>query len=168
MIIVRPSPGTRITMKLSKFREINQIINGTWRKYTTNSLVFDTAENIKLTAVPYPLPEIALFNRNFGAKNISSHLLLPPEEALFVRPHKEVEGNIQEELQKLRLRKRPGAETEERAKQHCEIYLEIESEKGKNRKSQGYCKGYVLDNCKLHTLICFIFKDKGRFTRGSP
>jgi short subunit dehydrogenase-like uncharacterized protein len=148
----RPSPGTRITMKLSKFRELNQITNGSWKQYSTNSIVINTVENVKYTAVPYPLPEIALFHRNSGAQNISSHLLLPAEEAIFVRPHKKVEGNIQDELKNLRLRKRPGAGTEERAKQVCEIYLEIESDSHSIKRVKAEAKDMYLITAK-----CILF-----------
>jgi short subunit dehydrogenase-like uncharacterized protein len=116
----RPSPGTRITMKMSKYRKINCVLNGKWTPYSTNSVVF----NAGLSAVPYPMPEMAFWNWSKSALDISTHLLLTKDEALFTNMKSEDESQAFSELEKLRARKKAGPTSEERELQECILYID--------------------------------------------
>jgi len=127
----RPSPGTRITMKMSKYRKTNQVLLGDWSPYPTNSLVF----NSELSAVPYPMPEMAIWKWSNMSQNISSHLLLTKDEALFANLKSADEQEALSELEKLRKRKNPGPPAEDREKQECIIYIDTVEAKQNNRRA---------------------------------
>lgn len=123
----RVSPGTRITMKLSKFRNSLHIMNGEWK---TNFISedFKTIEigNEHFSAVPYPLPEIAFAYWNYKPEEINTYLLLDKDEAKFVSQVKKPSAEILTTLEKLKTLKKDGPTVEERLKQKCRIVLQVD------------------------------------------
>lgn len=78
------SPGTRLTMKLAKYRSMLKIQAGEWQAIHTQNdqlPVHLSDMEIDLIASPYPLPEVAFSKWNFDAQLAESFLLLPKEEA---------------------------------------------------------------------------------------
>jgi len=123
----RPSPGTRLTMKLSKYRKYHQIKNQNWHSYKVSDEIhtvdFGGFENN--VAVPYPLPDIAFAFYNYKPKNAMSYLIVSKQESLFFSDDAYKEGNASQELQQLRLRKTQGPTVEERVKQKCHLFVHI-------------------------------------------
>lgn len=131
----KPSPGTRMTMKLSKFRKSESILNGRWQEINTNlqqeEIQFDDGKIA--IATPYPLPEIAFAFWKFKPKSVLSYLILSKEEAMFVGSNLQLESSIEDELQKLKQRKTTGPTSEERKNQRCEISVQAKNSVGRIR-----------------------------------
>ncbi len=85
----RPSPGTKLTMKLARFRQALKISNGNWQvfDYAKDKLTVKWAQHPQLNmAVPYPLPEIAFSEWICKPQESASYLLLSKEDAAFINP----------------------------------------------------------------------------------
>lgn len=105
----KPSPGTRITMKLSKFRNMYRIANSVWKVIKSEEEKIPVSfEGVHFTAVAYPLPEIAFSFWNYKPESVMSYLLLSKEEALFVGTPEQLTGTLEDELEKLKKRKTNG------------------------------------------------------------
>ena len=128
------SPGTRITMKLSKFRALEKISDGAWsignifsdqlKVHWSNSL--DT----HFKAVPYPLPEIAYAYWNYEPKKAESFILLTEDEVMFVGGSKQSDEPAIDALDKLREFKPSGPTKEELNAQRSILAIEIIEENG--------------------------------------
>ncbi len=118
------SPGTKMTMKLANNRDLLQIANGEWtfndteEKFQTFNL-----SNFSLSAIPYPLPEIAFAYWNYEPKEVKSFLLLPIDEAIYIQPFNRSQDDPKEILELLKTRKKNGPSKVERSLQKCEIIV---------------------------------------------
>lgn len=149
----KASPGTKITMKLSKFHNTIGIKDFKWETYDKLkdqiTVSIDSIGEEKI-AVPYPLPEVAYAQWNLNAKNAMSYLLLDKESAMFVGQGN-VSGTIGEAYAKLKDRKSAGPTEEERSRQEFEIIVQVTDEEKQvdSLRVQGY------DMYKL-TALCII------------
>lgn len=127
------SPGTRITMKLAKFRASLKIENKQWRisDAKQDRLAVTIDKSIEQTAIPYPLPEIAYALWNFNASEAASFLIMNNAEAMFFSGTSDFEGDPLESLDKMRLRKNKGPTDKERSTQKSELFVRVLDE---NRK----------------------------------
>lgn len=120
------SPGTKMTMKLDKYRKSLKIKNKLWTecdfKLDQLKLTQNSEEKI---AVPYPLPEVAFSNWNFNADEVSSFLLVDSTEAKFIAVKSLAEGDPKNELDRIRLIKRSGPSDSQRAEQKSEIIVNV-------------------------------------------
>lgn len=85
----RPSPGTRLTMKLARFRMSFKISKGIWQvsDYVKDKLNISWSQYPQINVgVPYPLPEILFSHLGCKPQESASYLLLSKEEAAFVNP----------------------------------------------------------------------------------
>jgi len=130
----RPSPGTKITMKMSNLRTLHFLNEGKWEGISDANKQPYQLEGNTYTAVPYPLPEIAFFSWNEHLKTAGSYLLLAPEEALFSGQKKEEISNLLETLELLKERKGKGPDAEERAAQTADLFVELADENGKQTR----------------------------------
>lgn len=129
----RVSPGTRMTMKLAKFKEILKIKNKEWCesnivKDQLNIVINNNQE--RLTAIPYPLPEIAFSFWNYNVAKSESFLLVNPSEAKFMSSIPATSGTPLETLDKIRIRKSEGPGEEERTKQKSLLVINVLDGKG--------------------------------------
>ena len=101
------SPGTRITMKLSKYRESFKVKNNQWLNcdFKNDLIQISNGNNSKEVAVPYPLPEVAFSKWNFEVNQAESFLIIDENDSKYMTNRKSVEGDALEELDKLRLKK---------------------------------------------------------------
>lgn len=130
----KPSPGTRITMKLSKFRKLYKIWDGDWKEINDRKdQQTKELDGVTYTAVPYPLPEIAFSHWKYKAEKVMSYLLLPREEAMFIRAVESVPVLIEDELERLRQRKNSGPLPDERKLQLCKILIEVTDKNAQQR-----------------------------------
>ena len=126
----KASPGTKITMKLSKFHKTIGIKDFKWESFDKLKdqipVNIDSTQEEKM-AVPYPLPEVAYAQWNLKAKNAMSYLLLDKESAIFVGQGA-VNGTIGEAYAKLKDRKSAGPSEEERGRQEFEIIVQVKDQ----------------------------------------
>jgi short subunit dehydrogenase-like uncharacterized protein len=133
----RPSPGTKLTMKLARFRESLKISEGKWG---TSDLLKDRLEinwedETSLTvAVPYPLPEIAFTEWEYFPEESGSYLLLSAQEALFIKTDEKTGPTKEEIIQSHKQRKNVGPNEEERKLQQSKIVVSMKDSNG-NHKS---------------------------------
>lgn len=126
----RVSPGTKITMKLSKYRKLLGIKDGHWKELDLiNEFQDIEVENHEFTAVPYPLPEVAFTSWNHDLKEINTYLLLNRDDAKFISPNKSLVSELTETLDRLRSIKKDGPDKEERAGQISTIYYHLSNHK---------------------------------------
>ena len=119
----KPSPGTKITMKLSKYRSLYGLDNRNWTTVNNDDTIkVDIPSEGSLVGVPYPLPEVA-YAKWYGYHNTMSYLLMSREEAAYTNLKVSNKKDIREELEALKERKKPGPTKEKRELQSCEIYL---------------------------------------------
>ena len=123
------SPGSRITMKLSKFRALEKISDGAWSIGNTVKdrlpVRWSASLDIQYKAVPYPLPEIAFAYWNYRPKKVESFLLLKEEEANYIGVAKDSDEAPIEVLDKLREFKPSGPTIEELNAQRSILAIEI-------------------------------------------
>ncbi|MBK9192595.1 MAG: saccharopine dehydrogenase NADP-binding domain-containing protein [Crocinitomicaceae bacterium] len=128
----KPSPGTRITMKLSKYRNFQKIENGDWYTYKPSEEIkkidFSTSE--KNTAIPYPLPELVFNYIKYKPKQVMSYLLVSHEESLFFGDAEKPSGDLKAELIQLKKRAFAGPSESDRQKQQCTVYVQVQYENG--------------------------------------
>ncbi len=127
------SPGTRMTMKLSKFRDSLKIKNHNWvlDNKTESPQKLNLPKQDNYSAIAYPLPEIAYSFWNHHVKEAASYLILPHSEALFYSKSKKT-GNPLSLLDEIRLRKKEGPRTEERKHQKSNVFIEVDYYNGKS------------------------------------
>lgn len=122
----RVSPGSRLTMKLSKFRIPLTIQDGTWSHNETSAqTITRESDQQKYSAVSYPLPEVAFAFWKYKVEFAATYLLLNPAEAQFINRDTVLDGNSNEELRRLRQKKQDGPTENERADQRSEIRIAI-------------------------------------------
>jgi short subunit dehydrogenase-like uncharacterized protein len=122
------SPGTKITMKISKFRESLHVKNGEWSKFDSKSLIHKVKiKDVDYSGIPYPLPEIAFSKWSYGVENISTYLLADPEMALYYQPSRFDPEKIDKTLSKLKSVKKHGPSTEQRENQKCQVFLKVDN-----------------------------------------
>jgi short subunit dehydrogenase-like uncharacterized protein len=128
----KPSPGTRITMKLSKFRKLEKVSNGNWSviNHAKDKVPVTLRDGTQKVAVPYPLPEVAFNKWNSNTHASLSYLLLDPQESMFAGFETVIDGDIEVELEKLKQRKKPGPTAEQRNHQTFELIVQAENEEG--------------------------------------
>ena len=131
----RVSPGTRMTMKLARYRDTLRIKNGEW---TSSDLVEDqlkvsTDSSNEQIGIPYSLPEIAFAKWNYNVKSAESFLLLAPAEARFISRIPVKRGNSLDELDEIRLRKSKGPTDDERAEHQSLLVVNENSFKHSNK-----------------------------------
>lgn len=129
----RMSPGTRMTMKLSRFRKLLKISNGEWAigdAIKDQLKVTSSHSDSKYVAVPYPLPEVAYAKWNIQPKRAESFLLLSHDEAMFVGIRKNEDQEALNVLDKIRKIKPNGPSKEELEEQRSILAIEIKDENG--------------------------------------
>lgn len=160
----RVSPGTRMTMKLSKYKTRYWVKEGDWAtSEPPGAAVDDSIFEGKRVSIAYPLPEIAFGKWNFENASVSSHLLLLPEEAKYHSFIKEEEHStevILSELEKLRMRKRPGPSAEEREGQLSKILVELSSLSGQTQQILVHSTDMYLTTAKAVSLVLFELESK--------
>tara|TARA_Y100000991_G_scaffold103396_1_gene77869 strand:+ start:709 stop:1779 length:1071 start_codon:yes stop_codon:yes gene_type:complete len=131
------SPGTRLTMKLNKFRRSLKIQNNKWIdcdfKKDQLKILF---EKDKELAMPYSLPEVAFSKWNFNVNKAESFLLVKENESKFLINKKVLEGDSLKELDRLRLKTYKGPEDKNRMEQNCKMFVNI---------NQGYHNSKTLE-----------------------
>ena len=127
------SPGTRITMKLAKFRDSLKIKNKQWciSEAKHDHLKETLDKTMEQTAIPYPLPEIAYAHWNWNVNDAASFLIITTEEAMFFSGTTDPVGDPLERLDKIRVRKKNGPTIEERANQKSELFVRVLDENKK-------------------------------------
>ena len=129
----KPSPGTRFTMKLSKFRDSFVIKNG--EKICIENL--ENKEKVHLRdevhyTMFYPMPEVPLIRYKFGLKNISSYLLVEDELSASISLNTNIDkGDIDKVIGRFIKRKTKGPTEEQRKEQYFDIIVKSEDENKK-------------------------------------
>ena len=128
----KPSPGTKFTMKLSKYRDGFFIVDA--KKEPINSLE-DLTDPIKIREeiyfpIPYPMPEIPLIHYIFGVKNIASYLLVDAFSANISFVKKEDKNSLTKEIDKFQNRKTKGPTVEQRKAQYFDLIVAGVTDKG--------------------------------------
>ena len=123
----RPSPGTKITMKLSNLKSTYFLQNGSFE------LVNDSREEVNLRgavnlAVPYPLPEVAYCSWDAGVETAGSYMLLSKAAAMFVGAKGNKEDQISRTYDKLKNRKVDGPDLIERSEQSTRLYIRFNND----------------------------------------
>ena len=120
------SPGTRLTMKLNKYRKSLKIQNNKWVdcdfKKDQLKTLFEKDEEI---AIPYSLPEIAFSKWNYNIDKAESFLIVEKNESKFLTNKKFIEGDSLKELDKLRSKNYNGPKAGNRMEQKCKIFVNI-------------------------------------------
>ena len=120
------SPGTRLTMKLNKFRRSLKIQNNKWVdcdfKKDQLKTLFEKDEEV---AIPYSLPEVAFSRWNFNIIKAESFLMVEKNESKFLINQKVIEGDSLKELDRLRLKNYEGPEVKNRMEQECKMFVNI-------------------------------------------
>lgn len=147
------SPGTRLTMKLAKFRNALKIENQTWEKFDplNDQLNITWQENPELTcAVPLPLSEIAYAHWDFKITNSGSYFLLAKADAATMDVR--ATGPTKEEiLAKHKERKPVPPKKEYLDKQLCTIIVSAENGNGALKKMA--IRGF---NCYKISALCAV------------
>lgn len=127
---LKASPGTKMTMKLSKYRKILKVDNNDWSEsnFQEDQLHITIDGDDEHIAIPYPLPEIAYSLWNFKALKAESFLLVGMREAKFFKGTSEASGNSLDTLDTIRQKKRKGPSAEDRAIQKSKLVLSVESD----------------------------------------
>lgn len=122
------SPGTRITMKLSKFRESLKITDGQWAPCNLKNDRFSVMPEgfeTPLIAVSYPLPEIAFFKWTLNPIKAQSFLLLSADEARYMEQRETNSSTVKDTYNRLKNVKKKGPLPEARSSQFSKIMVEI-------------------------------------------
>ena len=124
------SPGTRITMKLSKYRESFKVKNNQWLNcdFKNDLIKIDTTKDSLEIGVPYPLPEVAFSKWNFEVNRAESFLIIDEDESKYMINKKIIGGDSLKELDKIRLKKFKGPNLKDRLSQKCELFVNINHE----------------------------------------
>lgn len=158
------SPGTRITMKLSKYRENLKIANGVWE-------VSDRSDRFKVSGiedstffgVPYPLPEIAYAHWGYNAEEAGSYLLLTEDEFKYLTGAKHtVSGSADEELQRLKKRTPKGPSKADRETQKSILMVQMVEEEGAEKRLVVHSKDMYHTTARAIRLSVEEIKNNGR------
>lgn len=121
------SPGTRMTMKLSKFRDSLKIDNGIWSisNIKKDLILVEIENNSYQYAIPYSLPEIAYAYWNYDTASAESFLIVDDTEAKLLSEKPKLSGDPLKALDKLRNRKKTGPVKEIRKSQKCRLIVSV-------------------------------------------
>tara|TARA_B100000768_G_scaffold127486_1_gene118109 strand:+ start:19776 stop:20855 length:1080 start_codon:yes stop_codon:yes gene_type:complete len=121
------SPGTRITMKLSKFRDSLKINNGVWSisNIKKDLILVEIENNSYKYAIPYSLPEIAYAYWNYDTVTAESFLIVDDTEAKLLSEKPKLSGDPLKALDELRCRKKNGPDKELRISQKSRLIVSI-------------------------------------------
>tara|TARA_Y100000385_G_scaffold144135_1_gene149565 strand:- start:994 stop:2073 length:1080 start_codon:yes stop_codon:yes gene_type:complete len=121
------SPGTRITMKLSKFRDSLKIDNGVWSisNIKKDLILVEIENNSYQYAIPYSLPEIAYAYWNYDTFSAESFLIVDDTEAKLLAEKPKLSGDPLKVLDKLRFRKKNGPVEEIRKSQKSRLIISV-------------------------------------------
>jgi short subunit dehydrogenase-like uncharacterized protein len=126
------SPGTKLTMKLSKLRRLVEVVDSQLITSNYQENCHPLQINLsKFTAIPYPLPEIAFGQHQHGIDNTNSYLILLPDEAKYVTPGHEKQELLKPTLEKIRKKKIKGPNESDRQDQLSEIFIQLRTKDGK-------------------------------------
>lgn len=166
----KPSPGTRITMKLSKFRKLYRISNSVWNEINTSEEKMPVSfDGVNYMAVAYPLPEIAFSFWNYKPESAMSYLLLSKEEALFVGTPENLTGTLEDELERLKKRKNAGPVAEERQMQQCSLLIQVsDHEKTETLSLTGRDMYLMTAKCIVFALLRCLKSNDRKFGVISP
>lgn len=123
----KPSPGTRFTMKLSKYRKAFVIENG--EKISIDKRNIKNEASVKIRddiyyPMHYPMPEVPLLNYKLGLENISSYLLTDEMSASLSKAQI-TEDNIENVIERFKKRKVKGPTEEQRAVQYFDLIVRV-------------------------------------------
>jgi short subunit dehydrogenase-like uncharacterized protein len=124
---LRASPGTKMTMRLSKYRKTLKVANHEWAEsnFQKDQWKINLSPEEENIAIPYPLPEIAYSKWNFDVNQSESFLLVGVAESKYFKGASDSKGDPMEELDVIRNKKRKGPSEEQRASQLSTIILEV-------------------------------------------
>ena len=128
----KTSPGTRMTMKLSNYRDNLKIKEGDWAVSDTFKDQFPATWSDDTTpyiAVPYPLPEVAYSKWNHNVNSAGSYLLVFEDNAKFVGVGKTTSESTIDVLDKMRQSKPQGPTKDELEAQRNILSIEISDNK---------------------------------------
>ena len=133
----KASPGTRLTMKLAKYRKDFHYIDGK-QELVKNIPRHErvVAEIGPISAAPFALPEICFAKWDTSAKDIGSFLLMDTYDASYVNKLKPTAINFDEKtalLAKFDKRRPPGPTDDLREQQEFDIRVEVKNNAGQLR-----------------------------------
>ncbi len=124
----KPSPGTRLTMKLSRFNKAYFYENNTPKKTSEiKQQPVDFKGFTDYVAIAYPLPEINFFRWTTQAKTIGSYLLADKAEAKYLLPRDDDPTTKKEVIDAYLARKPKGPTPAQRNRQNYKIILEAKN-----------------------------------------
>jgi len=130
----RVSPGTKLTMKLSRYRMLYCVLDNDWAIFEMEHRLPVRFGEEEFIAVPYPLPEIAFAKSRFECQNAQSFILLSNDEAKYVTHSSSSNVDLAAELERLKKRKSKGPTEEQRSRQRSEIIIEFEGEQAERNE----------------------------------
>lgn len=130
----RVSPGTKLTMKLSRYRILYCVLDNDWATFQVEHRFPVRFGEEEFIAVPYPLPEIAFAKSRFQCQNAQSFILLTNDEAKYVTHSSSPNVDLAAELERLKKRKSKGPTEEQRNRQRSEIVIEFEGEQTERKE----------------------------------
>ncbi len=163
----KPSPGTRFTMKLSRFIETFIIKNG--EKIKTNNIANDIGSSFEVNGsqyypIHYPMPEIPLLAYKFGIKNIASFLLV---DKLSASVSKNAIGNKSEMADVIRRfikRKSKGPTEMQRENQYFDLIVDVKYDNDTNKQMRLSGKDMYMITAKIISyLVRTILKSSIKF-----
>lgn len=134
------SPGTRMTMKMSKFREPFKIENGLWSSIDFNEDQLELPQFPTDIAFPYPLPEIAFAKWNFKPMSAGSFLILDKSEASLMELKSNITESPLEVLDRIRQFKPEGPTAKQREEQRSLVIVQCNYIDGTNIRCEAICK----------------------------
>lgn len=155
----KTSPGTRLTMKLSKFRNDFHYVNG--QKVLTQIIPAEDLDKMHfgtITAAPFALPEICFAKWDTSAESIASYLIMDVYDASYVKKSDTLSEKKEKDtlLAKFDKRRPKGPSEEVRVEQKYTIEVEVENKDGSSRKIRLIGKDYYY----LSAQIACYFVDK--------
>lgn len=125
----RASPGTKLTMKLSKYRPSLKLQQGHWKESDViKDQISVTFRDEVMKAIPYPMPEIAYYRSISDTMTVESYLLIDPKESPFLSNDKKPSNEILPTLERLKKIKQKGPTSEERKQQSGSICVQLVSD----------------------------------------
>jgi short subunit dehydrogenase-like uncharacterized protein len=124
---LRASPGTKMTMRLSKYRKSLKVDNHQWTEsdFKKDQRLVRMIKDEEHITIPYPLPEVAYSKWNFNVNKSESFMLVGVAESKYFKGASESEGNPMDELDVIREKKRKGPSEEQRASQLSTLVLQV-------------------------------------------
>jgi short subunit dehydrogenase-like uncharacterized protein len=125
------SPGTKMTMKLSKYRGFPSIENGNWSlNQASKKWKVAWGSEEQYHSIVYPLPEIAFMHWEYRVDHCCSYLLLDELEAKYFNFEKNPKPITLDDVDHLRKSKKEGPTESVRKDQKNIIIIRITGESG--------------------------------------